>query len=158
MLLSFSLRRMGRGNGGGGSWGVLMCLHENHFKLLILALSMLCHCQLLCLVFLFSHEDRKESRLELWPPLPGLDSFSLASFSLAMVPSTAFTCCVSVALLLFFFCFFFQLSLLLNFFRVIFWNWHLVCDERDLQRVREKETHLDWAACWAVSFARSLPP
>lgn len=42
-----------------------MCLHENHFKLLILALSTLCHCQLLFVVFFSSRKAASSCGLRL---------------------------------------------------------------------------------------------
>lgn len=53
-----------RGNRGAWRWA-LMCLHENHFKLLILALSTLCHCQLLFVVFFSSRKAASSYGLRL---------------------------------------------------------------------------------------------
>lgn len=53
-----------RGNRGAWRWA-LMCLHENHFKLLILALSTLCHCQLLFVVFFSSRKAASSCGLRL---------------------------------------------------------------------------------------------
>lgn len=160
LCCALSLRRMGRGIGGRRA---LMCLHENHFKLLILALSTLCHCQLLCLVFISfpllggTRRERKPPRAVTALAWPGL-RLVLSSFWLLLLLRCLHMLRVScVALLLHFFLFFFFLFFCCCwiFFRVIFWNWHLVCDERDLLRTGGRETHLDWAACLALALSVS---
>lgn len=130
-----------RGNRGAWRWA-LMCLHENHFKLLILALSTLCHCQLLFVVFFSSWKAASSCGLRLsWtcasPPTTLLLLFLAASH-------VACSLCFSLRVAL----------LLLNFFPRHFLKLAFSVRRAGFTHtLAHPHTHLDWAACLAVSLA-----